>query len=78
MFAITASKEEYDSYIALATENAAVSKIYLAYFGDIYLSNPRLLPEFDVSDDVPSQRILASEHRQPRIWRDAPIAACST
>ena len=47
VFAITASKEEYDSYIRLVTENAAVAKTYLAYFGDIYLSDPMLLPEFD-------------------------------
>ena len=25
-----------------------VARSYLAYFGDIYLSNPRLLPDFDV------------------------------
>jgi hypothetical protein len=48
VFAITASKEEYDSYIELVAKNAKVSKSYLAYFGDVYLSNPRLLPEFDV------------------------------
>jgi hypothetical protein len=48
VFAITASKEEYESYVTLSTEKAQVSKNYLAYFGDIYLSNPRLLPEFDV------------------------------
>ncbi len=47
VFAITASKEEYDSYVALVTENSLVAKSYLAYFGDIYLSNPRLLPDFD-------------------------------
>jgi hypothetical protein len=48
VFAITASKEEYDSYIALVTENARVAKSYLAYFGDIYLTNARLLPDLDV------------------------------
>jgi hypothetical protein len=48
VFAITASKEEYESYVALVTENARVAKSYLAYFGDIYLTNPRLLPVFDV------------------------------
>ena len=47
VFAITASKEEYNSYLALVTENAPVARSYLAYFGDIYLSNPRLLPDFD-------------------------------
>ena len=48
VFAITASKGEYESYIELVAKNAQVSKSYLAYFGDIYLTNPRLLPEFDV------------------------------
>jgi hypothetical protein len=48
VFAITASKEEYDSYVELATTRAQISKSYLTYFGDIYLSNPKLLPEFDV------------------------------
>ena len=48
VFAITASKEEYESYIQLSTESAKVTKSYLAYFGDIYLTNPKLLPEFDV------------------------------
>jgi hypothetical protein len=48
MFAITASIEEYEAYIKLVSENAKVSKNYLAYFGDIYLTNARLLPDFDV------------------------------
>ena len=48
VFAITASKEEYQAYIDLVTERAQVTKSYLAYFGDIYLANPRLFPEFDV------------------------------
>ena len=48
VFAITASKEEYDSYVALVTENPRVAKSYLTYFGDIYLSNARLLPDIDV------------------------------
>jgi hypothetical protein len=48
VFAITASKEEYDSYIQLSTERAQVTKSYLAYFGDIYLTNPKFLPDFDV------------------------------
>jgi len=48
VFAITASIEEYQSYIQLVSENPHVAKNYLAYFGDIYLTNPRLLPEFDV------------------------------
>jgi hypothetical protein len=48
VLAITASKEEYDSYVTLVAENSLVAKSYLAYFGDIYLSNPALLPDFDV------------------------------
>ena len=48
VFAITASKGEYDSYIDLVTANAPVAKGYIAYFGDIYLTEPALLPEFDV------------------------------
>jgi len=45
---ITASKEEYQAYIDLVTTNSAVAKNYVCYFGDIYLTNPLLLPEFDV------------------------------
>lgn len=48
VFAITASKEEYDAYVSLVIENARVAKSYLVYFGDIYLTNPRLLPDLDV------------------------------
>lgn len=48
VFAITASKEEYAAYVDWVTANPRLSKSYLAYFGDIYLSNPALLPEFDV------------------------------
>ena len=45
---ITASPKEYESFIKLATENPALTKQYSAYFGDIYTSNARLLPRFDV------------------------------
>jgi hypothetical protein len=48
VFAITASIEEYDAFVKLVSENARVNAGYLAYFGDIYLTNPRLLPQFDV------------------------------
>jgi hypothetical protein len=48
VYAITASIEEYEAYIKLVTEKSNVAKNYLAYFGDIYLTNARLLPEFDV------------------------------
>ncbi len=47
--AITASIEEYQAYIKLVADKAQVAKSYLAYFGDIYLTNPRLLPaDFDI------------------------------
>ena len=47
VFAITASKREYDTYVALVSEYPPVAKSYLAYFGDIYLSDSRLLPVVD-------------------------------
>ena len=46
---ITASLIEYESYIKLLNERPRISKSYLAYFGDIYLSNARLLPELDIA-----------------------------
>jgi len=49
VFGITASILEYEAYIRLANERPQLSKSYLAYFGDIYLTNPRLLPELDVA-----------------------------
>ena len=45
---ITASKEEYEAYVDLVTNNSAVAKSYVCYFGDIYLTNPRLLTDFDI------------------------------
>jgi len=45
---ITASPKEYDSFVKLATENPTITKTYSAYFGDIYTSNARLLPRFDI------------------------------
>ena len=47
VLAITASKEEYAAYIELVTTNSAVAHYYVAYFGDIYLTRPELLPRFD-------------------------------
>ena len=47
-FCITASKEEYQAYIDLVTTNSGDAKNYVCYFGDIYLTNPLLLPDFDV------------------------------
>jgi hypothetical protein len=48
VFAITASKEEYESYIELIIGNSKVAKSYVAYFGDIYLTNAALIPEVDI------------------------------
>jgi len=45
---ITAAPKEYEAFIALATENPTVTKSYSAYFGDIYTSNAKLLPRFDI------------------------------
>jgi hypothetical protein len=45
---ITASTGEYDAYVKLAIDKPAVTHSYKAFFGDIYLLEPRLLPEFDV------------------------------
>jgi hypothetical protein len=49
VFGITASPEEYDAYIRLVTERPRIAKAYLCYFGDIYLTNPLLLPVLDIS-----------------------------
>lgn len=48
VFGITASIEEYEAYVKLVSEQSKVAKNYVAYFGDIYLTNPKLLPDFDV------------------------------
>ena len=49
VFAITASTVEYDAYIRLANERPQLMKSYLAYFGDIYLTNARLIPALDIA-----------------------------
>jgi hypothetical protein len=49
VFGITASVVEYESYIELANERPQLMKSYLAYFGDIYLTNARLLPDIDIA-----------------------------
>jgi hypothetical protein len=48
VFGITASPEEYDAYIKLVTEQPQISKSYLCYFGDIYLTNIKLVPKLDI------------------------------
>lgn len=45
---ITATRREYDSYIDLVTHRPELARGYCVYFGDIYTSNPALLPMFDV------------------------------
>ena len=45
---ITASPQEYESYVKLSIEHPDVTRLYKAYFGDIYQLDSRLLPEFDV------------------------------
>ena len=49
VFAITASVVEYQAYTELVNERPQLSKNYLAYFGDIYLTNARLIPELDIA-----------------------------
>ncbi|MGE0340522.1 MAG: hypothetical protein AB7O79_11665 [Xanthobacteraceae bacterium] len=44
---ITASVEEAEAYVKLAIERPEVSKSYKAFFGDIYVLEPKLLPNFD-------------------------------
>ena len=45
---VTAAPREYQAYIRLAIERPEVSRRYKVEFGDIYLTEPRLLPGFDV------------------------------
>src|SRR5437660_8507809 len=49
VFGITASIVEYEAYIKLVNERPHILKNYLAYFGDIYLTNARLLPPLDIA-----------------------------
>jgi hypothetical protein len=45
---ITASPTEYEEYVKLAIAEPALTKSYVAYFGDIYTLNEKLLPHFDI------------------------------
>jgi hypothetical protein len=45
---ITAAPQEYEKYVELAIARPDVLRWYNAVFGDIYLLNERLLPDFDV------------------------------
>jgi SAM-dependent methyltransferase len=46
---ITASRGEFDAYVKLALERPEISRSYKVLFGDIYILEERLLPEFDVA-----------------------------
>jgi hypothetical protein len=48
ILAITASPGEHAEFVRLATEHETLSRHYLAYFGDIYLMNPTMLPRFEI------------------------------
>jgi hypothetical protein len=45
---ITAAPQEHETYLKLAIERPDVLRHYNCIFGDIYLINPKLLPDFDV------------------------------
>lgn len=46
---ITAAPKEQEHFLELAIEHAELSRHYQVYFGDIYLLNPRLLPEIHIA-----------------------------
>ncbi|MET0606620.1 MAG: hypothetical protein ABWZ80_09205 [Beijerinckiaceae bacterium] len=46
---ITASPTEYEEYVKLIIANPKLAGAYVAYFGDIYMLNETLLPEFDLA-----------------------------
>ena len=46
---ITASPAEHEAFVKLAIEHATLSRDYMAWFGDIYLLNARLLPRIDIA-----------------------------
>lgn len=45
---VTASPREHDAYVKLARTEPEITKRYVVLFGDIYNTNPRLLPPLDV------------------------------
>lgn len=45
---VTLSVDEHASYVALALERPEITKTYKVMFADIYLTDKRLLPSFDV------------------------------
>ncbi len=48
VYGITASPQEYETYIRLAIDKPLVARTYKAFFGDIYQLDARLLPTFDI------------------------------
>jgi hypothetical protein len=48
VLSITAAPREHEAFVRLAMARPDVLRFYNAVFGDIYLLNERLLPEFDV------------------------------
>ena len=65
VFGITASVIEYEAYIRLSNERPQLSKSYLAYFGDIYLTNPRLLPALDIATMFHAGEFIAPNTTSP-------------
>ena len=45
---ITASTGEYEDFIQMSIERPKILANYMAFFGDIYLTKPTLLPDFDM------------------------------
>lgn len=45
---ITASPGEHEAYVRLAIAQPELSAVYKVLFGDIYLTDPALLPSFDI------------------------------
>jgi len=45
---ITASPQEYETYVKLAIDKPLVAKTYKVFFGDIYQLDARMLPAFDI------------------------------
>ncbi len=48
VLAVTAAPQEHDSFVRLVTAHPELLATYTVVFGDIYLLDERLLPEFDV------------------------------
>jgi hypothetical protein len=48
VLSITASLPEFGSWVQLAKNRPELTKTYCCYFGDIYTTNPKLLPTFDL------------------------------